>query len=143
MGYKRIEKTNNAQDVPEGKHLAQIASIGEKTIEVDEQAWDKSLGAKVKTGRKVPKTFMEWDFEITDIKNGAAPHVTDLYNISFYADPDTGMESKLYKSLTMLKALPELGEDFEPDDIVGRKVEVSVVHKEGWPRIRGPVVKAL
>ncbi len=143
MGYKRTEKTSKAEDVPEGKHQAKIASIGEKTIEVDEQVWDKALGAKVKTGKRVPKTFMEWDFEIMDGSNGAAPHVTDLYNISWYSDPDTGMESKLYKSLMALKALPGIGEDFEPRDIVGREVEVSVVHKGGWPRIRGPIVRAL
>lgn len=145
MGYKRTEKTSKAEDVPEGKHRAEIVDIGEKTIQVDEYRWETENGirAKVKTGNKVPKTFMEWDFSILDTEKEPAPHITDLYSISWFSDPVTGVQSKLIRTIEKLGLLPGLEEEFEPSDAIGREVEVSIIHKDGWPRVEGPIMRAL
>ena len=144
MGYKRTEKTSKAEDVPEGKHRAEIVDIGEKTIQVDEYRWENVDGkrTKVKTGNKVPQTFMEWDFSILDTEKETAPHITALYSISWFTDPVTGMQSKLLRTLEKLNLVPELEGEFEPNDAIGREVEVSIIHKEGWPRVEGPIVRA-
>ena len=143
MGYKRIEKSSNAEEIPIGKHAARIIDIGEKTIQVDETVWDASLGKKVATGNKVPKTFMECTFEITDVDSSSEPQITDLYSISWFTDNTTGVQSKLVRTTEKLDLLPAIGDEFEPSDAIGREVEVNVIHKEGWPRIEGPILRAL
>ena len=142
MSYKRTEKTSKATGITPGKHRAKIIDIGEKTIEVDEMAWSKEIGAKVSTGNRVPKTFMEWSFQILD-DGGDNPEVTDLYNISWFSDNKTGVQSKLVRTTEKLGLLPEIGGEFEPSDAIGREVEVSVIIKDDWPRVDGPIMRAL
>lgn len=143
LSYTRTKTTTKAEDIPEGKHHSRIADISEKEIMVDEQVWDNEAKKKVKTGRQVPKVFQEWTYRILDSNKEPAPEVTDLYNISWYTDPVSGMESKLYKSTKKLGILPEIGEDFAVDDAIGREVEIMIVHKEGWPKVQGPIIRAL
>ena len=144
MGYKRTETRNaKADEVPIGDHRARLERIGEKEMEVEERKYDKKLGASVKTGRMVPKTFMEWHWAILDTDVDPAPEINDLYSLSWYNDPATGMISKLYKVTEKLGVLPDLDEEFEPTSILGREAMVKVIHKNGCPKIEGGIVKPL